>query len=32
VFGTTGEVFVETPERGLEAYLRAASANPEMRD
>ena len=32
VFETTGEVFVETPERGLEAYLRAASANPEMRD
>ena len=32
VFETTGEVFVETLERGLEAYLRAASANPEMRD
>jgi len=32
VFETTGEVFVETAERGLEAYLRAASADDSMRE
>ena len=31
-FEATGEVFVETSERGLDAYLRAASADPEMRE
>ncbi|MBS0567952.1 MAG: YafY family transcriptional regulator [Proteobacteria bacterium] len=30
-FDATGEIFVEMPERGLEAYLRAARADPEMR-
>jgi len=31
-FEATGELFVETSERGLDAYLRAASADPEMRE
>jgi predicted DNA-binding transcriptional regulator YafY len=31
-FEATGEVFAETPERGLEAYLRAAGTDPEMRE
>ena len=28
VFDTTGETFVETPQRGLDAYLRHVGANP----
>jgi len=31
-FEATGEIFIETPERGLEAYLRAASADDNMRE
>ncbi|MFT3790445.1 MAG: YafY family protein [Rudaea sp.] len=31
-FEATGEVFTEVPERGLEAYLSAARANPAMKE
>ena len=31
-FEATGEIFIETPERGLEAYLRTASADDNMRE
>jgi predicted DNA-binding transcriptional regulator YafY len=27
-FDTTGEIFIETPQRGLDAYLRQVGANP----
>lgn len=31
-FNATAEVFVETPTRGLDAYLRSVGANPEVLD